>query len=88
MPLQEQILNAIYREQLMLSEVLKSAHRTEGKVDSLSSRVDRIEDRELRRTPSIMLQDLAPLIPGIIALCLVLAGKMSASDATQMLSGK
>lgn len=88
MPLQEQILNAIYRERSMLSEVLKSVHRTEGKVDALSSRVDRIEDREHRRTPSIKLQDLAPLIPGIIALILVLTGKMSATEATQMLSGK
>ena len=45
MPLQYQILN-------MLSEVSRTASRTEGKLDALAGRVDRMEDREHGRLSS------------------------------------
>lgn len=51
MPLQREILNALSQERSMLFDILHTTYRTEGKVDSLRERVNRIEDREhLRET--------------------------------------
>lgn len=46
MPLQRTILDVLSDEREMVSEVLRVIYRTEGKLDSLVARVDRIEDRE------------------------------------------
>ena len=49
MPLQREILNTLSQERSVLFEILHIAYRTEGKLDSLRDRVDRIEDREHTR---------------------------------------
>ena len=49
--LQRQILDLMLREQSMLSDLTHTSYRIEGKIEMLSRRVDRIEDREhLRET--------------------------------------
>ena len=51
MQLQREILNLLSQEQSMLCAIMQTTYRTEGKVDSLRERVNRIEDREqLRET--------------------------------------
>lgn len=45
MPL-NQIMQTLYHVQSTQDEILRTTYRTEGKVESLGDRVDRIEDRE------------------------------------------
>lgn len=84
MPLQQQILSLLSHEQQMLSEVLRTTYRTEGKVDHLSHRVDRLEDRE-QRPVGLKMKDFLPFLPGAIALALVAMGKMSTQELVQLL---
>ena len=53
MPLQREILNTLSQERSVLFEILHIAYRTEGKLDSLRDRVDRIEDREHTRETTV-----------------------------------
>ncbi len=89
MPLQYQILN-------MLSEVSQTAHRTEGKLDALSSRVDRMEDREHDRhskettARSGMFQtwtprDFALSLAGLVMILLAAVGKLPWSLVVSLL---
>lgn len=81
----ERILNVLSRMESQLLDNTRATYRTEGKVDSLSNRVDRIEDREYRAklTP----KDFLSFLPGLLVLVLALAGKLSWAEALSHLIG-
>ena len=79
-----QILNALSKLEHVVLETMRSANRIDGKMDALSQRVDRIEDREHGRH-NVSIKDLAPLLPGLLALALVALGKITAHDAQQLI---
>ena len=51
MPLQKAIFDTVAYEQRLLEELLKTSYRTEGKLDALTGRVDKMEDRERSKAP-------------------------------------
>lgn len=74
----------------LLHEILRTSYRTEGKVDALTDRVDRIEDREFAKRssagPEWTPRDYMIAAAGGLVLALAVIGKAPWSVVQSFLS--